>query len=131
MDSFTGALLEDGVPLSSVTNISLEINNGIEPLFVVGQKGAACTGIGKFAVTATITSFFENTDLLEKFLTETESTLQFDASANGQTYRFILPRIKYVSGQPDTSGDEDITVELGVRALIDADSKTTITIEKV
>ena len=80
-------------------------------------------------MTANITTYFEDSTLLEKFINETESSEYFTLEDfDGNQYVFILPRIKYNGGQPDTQGQGPITVSLPIQALRDADAASQIVI---
>ncbi len=78
-----------------------------------------------------MTAYFENSRLLDKFITETASSLTFqvqDPSAN--SYTFTLPNIKYTGGQPDVSGEGPITLAMPFQALYDATAQTNLKIER-
>ena len=64
----------------------------------------------------------------EKFLNETESNLEFTLSDGTNAYTFSLPRVKYNSGQPDVSGEGEVTVSMGFQALFNATEESQIVI---
>lgn len=131
MDSFSGVITEGGVAISKVTEISLNIVNGISPMFVVGSKGAADMSIGRFQITANISAYFDDAALLNKFINETESSFVFDTVGPTGTYRWTLPRIKYTGGQPDVGGEGPIILSMPITALYDSTSATTLQVEKI
>ena len=45
-------------------------------------------------------------------------------------YAFTLPRIKYNSGQPDVSGEGEVTISLDIMALFDETEESQIVITK-
>jgi hypothetical protein len=131
LDSFTGSLNEGGVPVAVITEISLTLQNGIEPRFVVGSKDSIATSLGRSNLTGQVTAFFEDSTLVDKFLNETESSIDFtlpDGAGNEQ--KFIIPRIKYTGGQPDVSGEGPITLTMPFQALLDATTGTNLLIER-
>lgn len=131
LDSFTGTLQEGGATIGVVTEIQLNIENGLEPRFVVGSKTTLRPSIGRSNVTGQITAYFEDSSLLEKFVNETESSLQFElVDGQGNLLRFILPRIKYSGGQPDVQGEGPITLAMPFQALMDPATETNIIIER-
>lgn len=131
MDSFTGTLEEAGSVISVVTQIQLQVNNGLDPLFVVGQKPAAEMSIGRFTVSGTLTAYFDSVTLLNKFVNETESDLMFETTDGANTYRWRLPRIKYNGGQPDVSGEGPVTLAMPITALYDASAGTALSVERI
>lgn len=131
LDSFTGTLNEGGSVIAVVTEISMTLANGIEPRFVVGSKNTIYPSVGRSNLTGQVTAYFEDSSLVDKFLDETESSLQFtlpDGAGNEQKY--IIPRIKYTGGQPDVSGEGPITLAMPFQALLDASSGTNLMIER-
>jgi hypothetical protein len=131
MDSFTGSLSEGGTPIAVITEISMNLENGIEPRFVIGSDSTILPSIGKSNCTGQITAYFEDATLIDKFINETESSLVFNlADKDTNSYRFTLPRIKYTGGQPDTQGAGPITLAMPFQALLDSVSSTNLTIER-
>lgn len=118
LDSFTGTLTEGGTAIAVITEISLTVENGLEPRFVVGSKQSLQPSIGRAKISGSVTAFFENSTLLDKFVNETESSLEFTLpDAAGNAYRVFLPRIKYTGGQPDVSGEGPVTLSMPFMAL--------------
>lgn len=131
IDSFTGTIKEGGTTIGIVTEVTLSAENGIEPRYVVGSKTTIRPSISRFNVTGQVTAYFESTALLEKFIDETDSDLEFNLTdVAGNNYRFFLPRIVYTGGQPDVQGDGPITLAMPFTANYDATSETNILIER-
>lgn len=131
LDSFTGTLEEGGSTVAVVTEISMTLQNGIEPRFVVGSKNSIYPSVGRSNLTGQVTAYFEDSTLVNKFLNETESSLVFslpDGAGNIQRYR--VPRIKYTGGQPDVSGEGPITLSMPFQALLDSSESTNMIIER-
>lgn len=132
LDSFTGTLNEAGVPIAVITEIQLNLENGLEARFVVGSKKSILPSIGRSNVSGTITAYFENSLLLDKFINETESSIVFELpDGAGNKYVFTLPRIKYNGGQPDVEGEGPITLSMPFQALLDSATQSNIIIDKV
>lgn len=131
IDSFTGVIKEGGTTIGIVTEVTLAAGNGIEPRYVVGSKTTIRPSISRFMVTGQVTAYFESVSLLEKFIDETDSDLEFNLTdVVGNNYRFFLPRIVYTGGQPDVSGEGPITLAMPFTANYDATSETNILIER-
>lgn len=131
LDSFTGSLLENGTPIAVITEITLNVNNGLETRFVVGSKASIRPSIARSNVSGNITAYFENSTLLDKFINETESAIEFNMpDGAGNNLKVTLPRIKYTGGQPDVAGEGPITLSMPFQALLDPVSGTNIEIER-
>lgn len=131
LDSFTGTLNEAGTPIAVITEIQLNLDNGLDPRFVVGSKTTLRPSIGRSNVSGTITAYFENSLLLDKFINETESSILFNLpDGAGNNLKFTLPRIKYNGGQPDVQGEGPITLSMPFQALLDSVTGTNIIIER-
>lgn len=131
LDSFTGSLKEAGSLIAVITEIQLNVENGLEPRFVVGSKQSIRPSIGRSNVSGTITAYFEDSTLLNKFVNETESSIEFELpDGAGNKLIFKLPRVKYNGGQPDVEGEGPITLSMPFQALLDATTGTNLIIER-
>lgn len=131
LDSFTGVLQEAGVPIAVITEIQLNVENGLEARYVVGSKQSIRPSIGRSNVSGQVTAYFENSTLLDKFINETESSIVFELpDGAGNLYTVTLPRIKYTGGQPDVDGEGPITLSMPFQALLDAATGTNIIIDR-
>lgn len=131
LDSFSGALLEDGVTMAAITEIQLNLENGLDPRFVVGSKESIDPSVGRSNCSGTITAYFEDSTLLDKFINEVESSIELSMpDGAGNELKIILPRIKYNGGQPDVSGEGPITLSMPFQALLDSTEGTNIIIER-
>lgn len=130
-DGFGGSILESGAPISVVTEIQLTLENGMSPNFVIGSNKSLQPSIDQFTLTGTLTAFFENAALYNKFLQEAETTLSFTLSdgISGQGMRFLLPRVKFSGGQPDV-GTGSVTMPLTFTALYDAVNASTLVVTR-
>lgn len=131
LDSFTGTLKENGSLIAVITEIQLNVENGLESRFVVGSKQSIRPSIGRSNVSGTITAYFEDSTLLDKFVNETESSIEFELpDGAGNLLTFKLPRVKYNGGQPDVEGEGPITLSMPFQALLDSVTGTNLIIER-
>jgi hypothetical protein len=129
-DAFTGTLSEGGSTISVVTGVSLDIQNNITLGNVVGSNIAQTKNRGKFIVTGTLSCYYEDKTLLQKFLNETESDLTLVLEdLDGNTLTIDLPRIKYTGATKDI-GEEAVMQELPFQALYDSSDATSITLTR-
>ncbi|MFA0813361.1 phage tail tube protein [Microbulbifer epialgicus] len=130
-DSFKGVIKEGSTGLAVVTEVTLTLENGLESRFVVGSDTTIQPGAGRSNVTGQLSAYFENSTLLEKFLNESASSLEFSlVDAAGNTYLFTLPKIKYTGGQVDVSGEGAIILPLPFQAVYDETKGTNLIIER-
>ena len=119
-DSFNAVIKIDKVVTAVATQLDLSLENGIAPKFVIGSKTTIQPSDGKSSVTGTLTAYFENSDLLQKFWAESNATLDLEwTDLDGNTLAIELPNIKFTSGTNDVSGPDDITVPLAFTAIYD------------
>ena len=130
-DSFTGSITEGGSSIAVVTSLELNIENGMEALYVIGSSDTLQPSIGKSMVSGSITAYFEDSTLIDKFINETSSSLEFTLTdLAGNDYTFALPNVKYNSGSPEVGGPGSVTVSLDFVALYDADDASQIVITR-
>jgi len=129
MDAFTGQLSEGGQPIATVTEITLNIDNGMEVRPVIGSDSTLRPGQARFNATGQITAYFEDVSLLKKFLDETDTSLLFEIRGrDGRSYTFDLPRISFSGGQPDVPDEGDVMLTMPFQALLETTKGTNLTI---
>jgi len=134
MDSFTSVLKEGiggaATAIGVVTEINLNLQNGIGPRFVIGSKNSIDPEVGRSLLTGQVTAYFEDTKLLQKFLDEDESALEIGLNdPDGNQYNVVVPRLVYTAAPPDVSGEGSITLAMPIQALLDATLETNIAID--
>lgn len=131
-DSFSGAILEGGATTAIVTGIEISLDNGLQPAFVIGSNKAAAMTPGRSNLTGTISAYFENLSALNKFINETESSLQFTlGDGAAKSYTFVLPRIKYTGGDNPTNGEGPMVLSMPFQALYDSVTGTNLKITRI
>ncbi|GAA4652082.1 phage tail tube protein [Kistimonas scapharcae] len=127
-DSFSGALKVDNAASAVVTSIELSLENGLEALFVIGSAETLQPSIGRCNVTGSMSVYFEDSSMIDRFINETETALEFTLAGDGGSYTFTLPRIKFGSGAPEVSGTGPVVLNMEFQALYDAADATNIKI---
>jgi tail tube protein len=130
-DGFTGSLLEGG-GAALITALSLNLNNNLNPTYVIGADSANEIIEGASVVTGEATFLFESEALLNKFLAETESSISVTLEgASGGDLTFLIPRLKYTGGDPDvSSSNEGILLRAPFQALRDSTEATNLKITR-
>jgi hypothetical protein len=100
-DSYSGSLSlgNAGAAMTAValiTGIDFSISNSVAPTFVVGSASTPQLEFGMATVEGTITAYFEDATLINRFINETASA--FQVTVNDPTglsnYTFHFPRVK-------------------------------------
>lgn len=129
-DSFNGVLLEGGITTNSdlctVSALQFSISNDVSPAHVIlcadNTSRAAQMQFGMATVEGTMTVYYEDASLINKFLNETESslTVSVDDPSGANDYTFYFPRIKYNGGTVPVANMQSRFIELPFVALKDA-----------
>lgn len=96
-DSYSGTIEDGGSGLAIVTSLDFSLTNSFAPTFVIGSDSAQQLEFGRAIVEGTMTVYYEDATLINKFLNETESSLSVsvDDPTGASSYTFDFPRVKY------------------------------------
>lgn len=131
LDAFTGELTEGVTALGTVTEFSVNLENGLEARPVVGSKLTLRPSIGRSNLTGSATVYFEDASFVEKFINEDDVALSFTLpDGAGNEYIFEFPRVKFTAGQPDVSGQGSITLSMPFQGIMDTTEETNIIIHR-
>jgi hypothetical protein len=101
-------------------------------LKAIGQLGNCDIGVGKCDVTGTLTAFFKDSSLYDKYLAGTPTSISYkveDAATNA--YIIDFPQVEFESDGLNVGGqDQDVTESLAFRAYKDPTYAYTIQISK-
>ena len=133
MDGFSGELNMGGSIVDVITEMTINVENGIEPRFVVGSKFSIKPGSKRRQVTGTMTAYYEDNALRTKFLDEQESELAIDIvdGTTGAGYRFTMPRVKITEAPRPIDGEGDIILNMSYRGLLDQAEGYSISVEQI
>lgn len=132
-DAYSGALSigDAGGGLSAsaiVTGIDFTINNALAPTFVVGSASTPQLEYGMATVEGTITAYFEDAALINRFLNETETALQVvvDDPTGSSDYTWLFPRVKINGADVPVDNPTSRIITLPFVALYDTTEATNI-----
>lgn len=132
-DAYSGALSigNAGGSLSSsaiVTGIDFTLNNALAPTFVVGSASTPQLEYGMATVEGTITAYFEDATLINRFINETETGLQVvvDDPTGSSDYTWLFPRVKINGASVPVDNPTSRIVTLPFVALYDTTEATNI-----
>ncbi len=132
-DAYSGALSigNAGGALSAaaiVTGIDFTINNALAPTFVVGASTTPQLEFGMATVEGTITAYYEDDSLINRFLNETETALQVvvDDPTGSSDYTWLFPRVKINGADVPVDNPTSRIITLPFVALYDTTEATNI-----
>lgn len=114
-----------------ITQIDFNVTNSFAPTFVVGSDETPALEVGRAEVTGSFSAYFDNADLINRFLNETESAIQVsvqDPSSNSLT--FLFPRVKINSADVGVDGPTSRVVSMSFTALYDTTEATNLKITR-
>jgi len=122
-----GSLTEAAI----ITSIDLTLNNSFSPTFVVGSSSAPSLEYGRAEVEGTITAYFQDVALINRFINEVDTALEVVVGdVSGNTLTFLFPKIKVNSADVGVDGPESRMVTMAFVALRDSSTQTNFQITR-
>ncbi|MCP3065837.1 phage tail tube protein, partial [Myxococcus sp. K38C18041901] len=120
-DAFTGSIREGGAVVANVTGVELDITNGRTTQGVIGERSPTEVHEGGLTVSGSLTAYFQDASLLNRFINEEESNLEVVlVDVNGVDFhRWYLPRVKYTTGDLDNPKEGPVVLSMSFTALVD------------
>ena len=135
-DAYSGDIAIGNVASSSavaiVTGLDFTLTNSYAPTFVIGDDSAPSLEYGRAEVEGTLTAYFEDASLINRFLNETESELEVSVNdpTGSNAYTFLFPRIKINSADVGVDGPTSRIISMSFVALYDATEGTNLKITR-
>ena len=132
-DAYSGDLEIGGSVAAIVTAMDFTLTNGFAPTFVVGDDSAPSLEVGDAVVEGSISAYFEDAALLNRFIDETETSLKVtvgDNESTPNTLEFFFPRCKINSADVGVDGPTSRVIALSFVALRDETEETNLRITR-
>jgi len=129
-DSFSATIEEGGSAIATITSLNFTVDNGLNPTFVVGSATTPQLEYGMANITGELTAYFENQTLLNKFINETESSLELTLTDGSDTYVFLMPKIKYSGASVPVQNPQSRLLTMPFVALLNTSDATNLVITK-
>ena len=115
-----------------VTALDFTLNNAYAPTFVIGDDSAPSLEYGRAEVEGTMTAYFENADLINRFLNETETAIRVsvDDPTGANEYIFDFPKVKINSADVGVDGPTSRMITMSFVALYDSVMGTNLQITR-
>jgi hypothetical protein len=124
------ALTEGGVPVAYATEWSVNLNNGMEALFALGNREAFDISNGVAVVTGSMSAYLVDAVLWDKVLNETRTSHKIEFTEGADSYTLELPNVRYTQGQKQVSGPGAIIPQYTVSAGYDGVVGSTLKITR-
>lgn len=132
-DAYSGTIKisDAGGTLASIaiiTGIDFSIDNAFNPTYVIGSSTTPQLEYGRATVEGTITAYFEDISLINRFLNETETAfeVQVDSPDTTAGTTFLFPRIKINAADVPVGGTGSRVISLPFVALYDTTEATNL-----
>ena len=113
-----------------VTGLDFTLTNSFAPTFVIGDDAAPSLEVGRAEVEGTLTAYFEDAALINRFLNETETALEVSVGDGTNDMTFLFPRIKVNSADVGVDGPTSRIVNISFVALRDTTEETNLKITR-
>ena len=130
-DSYSGDLAIGNVGASSavaiVTGMDFTLTNSFAPTFVIGDNSAPSLEYGMATVEGTLSAYFEDATLINRFLNETETEIEVsvDDPTGTNAYTFLFPKVKINSADVGVDGPTSRIISMSFVAYTTAQSSRT------
>lgn len=132
-DSYSGLMriADAGGALTSsaiITGIDFTISNELAPTFVIGSSTTPQLEYGMATVEGTITAYFEDAALINRFINETQTALEVsvDDPTGASDYTWLFPRVKINAADVPVDGAASRIITLPFVALFDTTEATSV-----
>lgn len=114
--------------IATVTGVDFTINNNFNPTFVVGSATTPQLEYGLATVEGTITAYFEDLSLINRFINETETAFEVQVDSPDATagHTWLFPRIKINAADVPVTGPTSRVISLPFVALYDSTELTSV-----
>jgi hypothetical protein len=135
-DAYSGDLSIGNVggatPVAIVTALDFTLNNSYAPTFVIGDDSAPSLEYGRAEVEGTLSAYFEDASLINRFLNETETEIEVsvDDPTGTNAYTFQFPRVKINSADVGVDGPTSRMITMSFVALYDTTEGTSLKITR-
>ena len=133
-DAYSGDLSIGDVGAGSasaiVTGLHFTLTNGYAPTFVIGDDSAPSLEFGRAEVEGTLSAYFEDAALVNRFLNETETEIEVSVGDGTNTMTFLFPRVKINSADVGVDGPTSRVVSMSFVGLYDTTEATNLKITR-
>lgn len=134
VENFDAAITEGGSSLTNATELTINIDFGLDPnQFVIGAGGArGDIPEGVCAITGTLRTLFESKALLDKALNDTESSLKLTITASSSSVlEFEIQELLYAVNGIPVDGPQGLLVNLDFSGYYDGGAEASALVARL
>lgn len=128
-----GRIWEGSNAVSGVSfkSISIDLNNNTREQDAIGTNSLVGIGTGRAEITGSISAYFEDNSLIDKFVGGTATSIRFQVDdSNGNSYIITIPKIRFTDVNTVATGpNNDVMVDISWSAMINDDALFAIQID--
>lgn len=130
MASVNGTIKEGGSIVAYISGCTFNFDRKHTPNYALGNSECVSISTSFFDLTGTAEVYLEDQVMYNKFLNNTNSSLDFTLSDGTNTYEITLPKIYYTTAAADIKGTGPIMLKMNFTAVRDPVTGTTCTITR-
>jgi hypothetical protein len=121
---FQGQIEEGGVVAANIVSADINIDFGLDgDTYAIGGNGCRADLVeGIVKVTGTVKAFFQNAALLNKAISDANSSLKLQLINGTKSLAFFMPEVVYERTSPGIEGSKGILISLPYRAYFQSGS---------
>ena len=134
VNNFQAAIEEGGATLSNATELTINVNFGLDDsVYVIGGSGTrGSLPEGTVEVSGNLKALFEDVSLLNKALNGTESSLKLTITASASSiFELEIQELQYERNSVDVPGPQGLLVDLNFRGYYDDGSEASAIVARV
>lgn len=124
----SGFMKEGGTAVGYITSLAYTVDNGHAKNFTVGTNVIRDFTTGNAKVTGTVTVFFEDAVMYNKFVNGTATSIDVKLDDGTNTVQITFPNVKYTGATKTINGSGPVTMTMPFKALWDSTTQTNIMI---
>lgn len=126
----SGFVKEGGSAVGYVTNLTFNVDNNHTKNFAVGSNVIRDLTTSMAKVTGTVTVFFEDAVMYNKFVNGTASSIDVKLDDGTNQLEFFFPNVKYTGATKTINGSGPISLAMPFKALFDTTTGSNLVITR-
>lgn len=129
-DTFNGSIKEGGSILGIITALDFSLDNNAKAADVLFSAVSADVNLGRSNATGTITAYLQDATLLNKFINETSTSIEF-LMGSTHTHSYKMSSVKYGAAKTPVQNEGPITVQLPFQAVFNTTDASQLLLTRV
>jgi hypothetical protein len=130
-NSFTGTLKIDDTVFALASGIELSLQNGAAAKYPLFSRVATALLLGKSNCSGTMTTYVtQEAPLLQKYINDNKSTLEFTVTRGAWSYDFLVPCVTFTGAGFPVQNEQEIVLNVPFQATFGADAGTNLQITR-